>query len=571
MATIITNKGRLINDLPLANTISDSDTLIIQTSNDSTNRTERVYFGTLKSNISNIEEDLSNYENIVSFASGQNKFTGSFYSPDDSISSFGNLKIRNSLELLSGLTLNNNLNINGGSLNISSGGIVSSGNVICNSVLQTNTLLVTGTSTFSGILYSDTINNTFDIETDTLTARISISAVSATVSNYLSAGTIVGSNIYSSGEVSGSYIKGGLLLTKDANATGSFLGDFKGDSAEISFISSDQINVTNEINCGSEINCSTFYGNIDPGFVGVLAGNVKDPSTLNTVLTTDGSVPGGTTTNARFFGTASYCLKSEQTEVVTSAVTAETAASASYLIFNSGFNNGTSSYSIKSESTISSSYSQNSSVADILSSMYVFTSSIFLVSSKTSPVFANDWLQLGTINQHPSANLSPSPIVSAPFTGSFAGYDYVDMKPILDFVSSSFTDVIPRYMLIRARLEGKAGNPNGSTTQFTSSVPHYAKLSIYPNEDGAYDNGQVSIFANPLRKQVIIPFTRNIYIPHNVSQTETFLFKIPQLDNQNEQQLYFAPFISSSVGKEDTSKANCQFSWSFSIYLDGVL
>lgn len=543
---LITNRGKLINDLPLSNEINDNDLLIIQRPVDNGNRTERINFGTIKTYVlSQADESIENYDLPSSFTNSGNKFTGSFYSPDGKIANLYKLKIRDTLEFSGDLTLVN-LTVNG-TINNAAGGIVTT-NLVANNAIGGSTLSIAGAASIGGTLTSDTINNVFDITTDTVTST-------TVTTNLLNASYINVSNILSANSIGGNSISGshsGSLLSKNVKATGSFYGNFNGNAVKVSNIIADglQINGPTITATGATITANQFI-ELGDGFSGNLNGNVFDPGSGIMCLSTDGFTPGTVSKVSKLFGTSSYSLKSLYAENVSG--TPVQAKTSSYVTYT-GNNNGTVYNSINSVTSYQSA---------ILRGMHILSQSILLTSSY-SPWLGTKWQQLPSANRKSDGTLTGSAeLLSSPDNG----IRYIMLNKPLTYIRNAFTNYSASYILIRAELIGKAGPPNGTTSNFVIDDPHFAKLQIVSNYPG-FDDLIPNVLITQNVKQLIIPFQRNNSISSCCSEQSTFLLPLPSDVNQT---LFYAPIISSSAGKEIDSKANAQFSWSYNIYLDGVL
>lgn len=560
---LITNKGKLINDLPLSPTANDNDTLIIQRSDDSGNRTERVTFGVIKNLILNdATTGLENVAGSSNFIAVKNKFTGSFYSPDpstdpsnpyNSIANFYSLKVRNSLDFTGNLTINN-LDCN----NI----LVSSTNTDSLGASNITSVNTTTTNLTAANLTADIINNTFEFYGDTVDVN-SIDTNTLVVGN---GGINVDGTVITK-FVSGS-LYGPLLNRGGAIATGSFKGGLNaiGNSVKADYVETTDLTVNNNITINGTAVTATGAAitanqvTAPDGFLGELFGrDYSFPAKVwdrdfNVCLQGDGTFVSTPSKIARFYGTASYALKSvEVTD--TTGIFPDQAKTSSYVSYT-GLNNGTVYTSINSTTAYQ---------AAILRGMYMFEKSIELSSSLTAP---SSWQ--GNWQQFPSANIEPD----GDLTGSYDGISFPDsfirnlsIKPALTYIRNNYTNYSASYVLIRAELIGKAGNPNVSTPNYVIENPHYAKLQFVSGYTG-FDDSLNELSIDPMVKKLIIPFQRNNSIPGCHSESSTFLLKVP---TDADQLLYYIPSISSSAGREITSKANAQFSWSYNIYLDGVL
>lgn len=541
---LITNRGKLINDLPLSNEINDNDLLIVQKPVDDGNRTERINFGTIKTYIlSQADESIENYDLPSSFTNSGNKFTGSFYSPDGKIANLSKLKVRDTLEFSGDLTISS-LDVN----NVYVNGTVDTSVLNASTISVSGGIAVAGQSYFTNILNTDTINNSLDINTDTVTAN--------TVTTYLlNAYNLSVSNIFSANSIGANTISGshsGSLLSKNANASGSFYGKFRGDLVNVSNVITNglQVNGPSIAATSAVITANQFISTGD-GFTGDLFGNVFDPGSGIICLSTDGYTPVTVSKVSKFFGTSSYSVKSQYAETI--AGTPNQANTSSYVTYT-GINNGTVYNSVNSVTSYQ---------AGILRGMHILSQSILLTSSY-APWLGTKWQQLPSANRKSDGTLTGSAeLLSSPDNG----IRYIMLNKPLTYIRNAFTNYSASYILIRAELIGKAGPPNGTTSNFVIDDPHFAKLQIVSNYPG-FDDLIPNVLITQNVKQLIIPFQRNNSISSCCSEQSTFLLPLPSDVNQT---LFYAPIISSSAGREINSKANAQFSWSYNIYLDGVL
>lgn len=549
---LITNRGKLINDLPLSNEVKDDDLLIIQKTADNVNRTERITFGFIKNYIlSKASENVQNFLDPSEFTNVSNKFTGSFYSPDNGFANFYKVKIRNALDFSGNLTI---LNLDCNNIDVS--GTVNT-SIIGAGSGTFNSLISNANSYLYNQLTTDNIENSNNINTDTL----SVGNV-ASISTIYSINTSVGNDLIvknikntANGSISGSLL--GSLISKNTKATGSFYGNFKGDFLDVTngYVYTNALRVFGPSIFANNANLAIKRVTTFEGLYGDVYGNIYNPADGTLCTSTDGTdySPSLTSKVSKFYGTSSYSVKSQYAENFSGVVTqAKTSSYVSYV----GYDNGTVYNSINSVTSYQSA---------VLRGMYTFQTSILLTGSASYPTsWLGGWQQFPSANDDGTGTLTGSiNLLSLPDSG----IRNIPLKNHLNHIRNNHTNYTASYLLIRAELIGKAGPSNGDTSNYLINEPHYAKLQFITDIDD--DSYFYSI--NPTIKQLVIPFQRTTS-PSCHSECSTFLIKVPDLIFPNgEQYLFYLPVISSSVGKEITTKANAQFSWSYKIYLDGVI
>lgn len=252
-------------------------------------------------------------------------------------------------------------------------------------------------------------------------------------------------------------------------------------------------------------------------FIGDVTGNVR--STANNIVLSCGSTNGA---GANFYGTASYALKSlDSGGGGGGSINVNTA---SYLKYE-GIPNGTIWNALK----LSSAISKNAPIATLGES---------------------DWDQLPTALKTQSG-----------FSGSISDLISTPIDPYVQNLILYDKITYPNYMIVRAELFGKAPTPTGDPNiDIINTEPYHASLTFFTDP-----LSKDSLTGSYLKKLSII-FQRNTDTFSLYSNSTTFM--VPLYDQKI---LYWAASISSSKDNEITSKANCNFSWSYKIHLDGFL
>ena len=201
---VLSNNGRLISSLPITSTVSGQDELLLQ----SNGVTKRISYASLSGSILS-SNNFNPFNTTVNFTSTNNKFTGSFYSPDFKSSNFYTVAVRNTLTgnaiiATSGFSGNLSGNVVGDVTGTVTGTL--NGNVTGNVTGNiTGNVTSTGTSTFSSI-------------------DVNGGAIDGTAIGASSATTIIGTTITATNGFSGN-----LTGTVNGNVTGAVTGNVTGD------------------------------------------------------------------------------------------------------------------------------------------------------------------------------------------------------------------------------------------------------------------------------------------------------------------------------------------------------
>lgn len=469
---ILTNRGRTISDLPVATSINSDDDLILQKTSGNGGLTQRLPFSLLKSTlIGNLV--LSNYSDTVNFINLNNKFSGSFYSPDTPFepnkpsANLYTLRVRKKIILDTG-----------GTLEIPS--IVSNGAIVCNYFASNINANLYGTSTL--------VNAT--IQTGVIQ---SLSANSITLPN---GGTI-----------------SGVGTTTITTTTGNF-------TTENSTYLNSNVAVINSIRSANSKMTGSFKGTFDGTFVGSLGissitGDILSPTSQ--LVLDNGSGPAN---DAKFYGTSSY------------ANTASIAIS--------------SSHAEKSDLSITSKK---------LLPMIMFPKSYLLASSITNSFGLVDtpWRPLESFN-FDGTNIA----------GTFKKLEAINVlnqSQIYSEYNIQSDDI--NHVILRAEIFGKV---NGGSQVNNGTYPYVTSIKFFTF------SGSKDIMTSSLQKSLSI----NFFKPDSAFKTfcqNTSIITLPIPRNVNDPGLIlFGPSISSSAaGDNDRNAANLNFSWSYNIYLDGVM
>ena len=310
---VLSNNGRLISSLPVTSTVSGQDELLLQSSG----ITKRINYATLSSSILNTSINA-----LVNFKNPNNKFTGSFYNPNNYSSNFYTVNVRNSLSVSNGITGNLTGNVTG---NITS---------------------TTGTSTFStidvnggnidGTIIGTTVAAAITGTTITATTGFSGNITGNVTGNVTGNITSPGTSTFTTIDVNGGTIDGATIgATSATTITGTTITANTGFSGNITSITGTSTFSTIDVNGGNIDN--TIIGaavaaaitgttiTATTGFSGNVTGDVYN-STATKVLESGTTTPtfnNGVST-AYFYGTSSYAI-----QALTSAYAAYAASSVS--------------------------------------------------------------------------------------------------------------------------------------------------------------------------------------------------------------------------------------------------